>query len=228
MFRDEHMHLYTIFERAQLLERLGALQWRRFPLDELQKRRAPKTVDALVAEIFYGRGLIPRKWDSSAREVKRVAVKIDNYLYLMRRGGFRRVFKWMSRGHDVDLAIRAQSLDHLIDQIGIKQRLVSLDINDQRVLLRIAHDFCDPVGTALMMQRGQSDLGTPIESRIRDAHIVGRDDNGTQLSGPQASLPNVPQKWFPINMIQWFSWKTRGTPARRDYSDGLIHLPDRE
>ena len=50
MFRDEHMNPYTIFKRAQLLERLRFFEWRRFPFHELKQRLAPKSVDALVPQ----------------------------------------------------------------------------------------------------------------------------------------------------------------------------------
>src|ERR1700730_7343423 len=50
MFRDEHMNPYTILHRAQLLERFGSLQWRRFPLHKLQQHRAAEAVNALMAQ----------------------------------------------------------------------------------------------------------------------------------------------------------------------------------
>src|SRR6266581_2110887 len=105
MFRDEHMNLYTIFKSAQLLERLCALQPRRFPSHKIQQRLAPKTVNALMTQIFYWNRTIAREGDCVARKVKRVAVMIDNHLYLMRRRSFGGVLKRMRRGHDVYLAI---------------------------------------------------------------------------------------------------------------------------
>src|ERR1700694_5674980 len=135
MFRDEHMNLYTIFERAQLFERFGALQRGRFPFHELQQRAAPKPVNALVPQIFNRSRAVAREGDGVAGEVKRIAVKIDNYLYLMRRRGFGGILERMPRRHDVDLAVRPQPLDYLIDQIGIKQRLLSLGFYHKRGLL---------------------------------------------------------------------------------------------
>src|SRR6266700_4324153 len=115
MFRDEHMNLYTIFKSAQLLERLGALQWRRLPFHKLQKCLALKTVDALVPQISYRRGTIVREGDGVARKVECVAAKIDNHFHLMRRRCFRCIFKWMRCRDDADLAIGAQSFNQLVD-----------------------------------------------------------------------------------------------------------------
>src|ERR1700736_1765570 len=105
MFRDEHMNLYTIFKRAQLLERFGALKRRRLPFDELQKRVASKTVDALMAQIFDRCRTIARKRKGKARKVEGVAAKIDNDLNLMGGGGRRRILKWMRGSDDLDVAI---------------------------------------------------------------------------------------------------------------------------
>src|SRR4029077_6255764 len=105
MSREKHMNLYTIFKRAQLLERFGALQRRRFPAHEIKKRFAAKTVNALMAQIFYWNRAIAGKGDRVAREIERVAVEIDNHFHLMWRRCLSCVFKRMRRGHDVDLGI---------------------------------------------------------------------------------------------------------------------------
>src|SRR5205823_14618333 len=55
LFRKEHMNTYTIFQWAQLLQRLCALQWTPFPSYKLQQRVAPEAVDALMTKIFYFR-----------------------------------------------------------------------------------------------------------------------------------------------------------------------------
>ena len=49
MFSKEHMNIYTIFQSAQLLQRLCALQRAPFPFHKLQERVAPESVDALMA-----------------------------------------------------------------------------------------------------------------------------------------------------------------------------------
>src|SRR5215471_20008496 len=100
MFREKHMNLYTIFERAQLLEGLGALQRRRFPSHEIEERFPAKTINALMAQIFYWGCAIAREGDGVAGKVKRVAVKIDNHLHLMRRGCFGDTFERMSGRDD--------------------------------------------------------------------------------------------------------------------------------
>src|SRR5437870_4703564 len=70
MFSDEHIHSYTIFKRAQLFERLSALQNTGFPFYKTQQRSPSKTVNALMTEAF--RSGIARVGDSGPRKVKRV------------------------------------------------------------------------------------------------------------------------------------------------------------
>ena len=224
MFRDEHMNLYTIFQRAQLLERFGALQRRRFPFHKLQERLAPKTVNALDvanSELESGllsKGIAPGRSKERIRpDRQRLCFDAAKPLRSASENGCAAVTMSILRS-------RPQLLHKLVDQIGIKQRLVSLDINHERVLLRFAHDLRDPVGAALMMQRGQGDLGSPAESRIRDSHVIRSDDHGIQFFRSPATLPNVSEKRFACNEMQWFSRKAGRSPTRRNNSDHLSHL----
>ena len=54
MFRDEHMNSYTIFQSAQLLERLRAFTRTGFPAHEPQQRISSETVNPLVTEKLQG------------------------------------------------------------------------------------------------------------------------------------------------------------------------------
>ena len=49
---EKHMNLYTIFKRAQLLERFGALRGVGFHFTKRNKAGSSKTVDALVPQIL--------------------------------------------------------------------------------------------------------------------------------------------------------------------------------
>src|SRR5437588_10448219 len=122
MFHDEHMNLYTIFKSAQLFERFRALQRRRFPLHEIKQCFAPQTVNALMAKILDRNRATAREGERIAREVKRIAIKIDNHLHLMRRGGRSFALEWMRGGDDVDLAIGLKRFDHPIEQSRFSER----------------------------------------------------------------------------------------------------------
>src|SRR6266487_293050 len=199
MFRDEHMNLYTIFKSAQLLERLGPLQWRRFPFHKLQEGLSPKTVNALMTQIPYRRGAIAREGDSVARKIERVAAKIDNHLYLMRRRRFRCAFEWMRRGDDTDLATGTQFLDQLVDQSRIHQRFVALNVDDERKLPGFSRYFGNAVRTALMIGGRERHFRAPLEGCVRNAHVVCGDDDRIQFSCASAAFPNMTKQWFARN-----------------------------
>ena len=95
MFRDEHMNSYTIFQSAQLLERLRALARRWFQLHEFQQCGSPKRVDPLMPQ----QGMTPKAfvshirvdgWEavipwSFAREIESDTVTIDHDFDLVQR-----------------------------------------------------------------------------------------------------------------------------------------------
>jgi hypothetical protein len=74
-----------------------------------------------------------------------------------------------------------------------------------------------------MACRSQCDFGTPIKRRLGNAHIVCGNDYRVEIFRSVASLPYTHQKSFASNQMQWFSWKTRRTPARWNDACRLIH-----
>jgi hypothetical protein len=119
------MNRYTIFQCAQLLERLSALQRSGFPLHESQEGTPAKTVDSLmtkgqgVAFLLFG-GLTTAapctlEWNRGAREIERVSSTIDNHFDLVRGQRFLWMFKPMRGGDDLDCTVRAQFLYDLVN-----------------------------------------------------------------------------------------------------------------
>src|SRR5262249_35411318 len=142
------MNSYTIFQCAQLLERLGAFQRSGFPRYKLQKGVAPETVDALMTK--SQRAILLLKWNRRAREIESVSSKINNHFDLVRRERVRCVFKRMCGRDDLDRTIRAKSLHDPVDQTRFDQRFVTLDVDDERKLFRFACDLGNPIGSAAM------------------------------------------------------------------------------
>src|ERR1700736_1381815 len=209
MFCEKHMNLYTIFKRAQLFERFYALQWRRFPPHKIEQRFSPKTVDPLMPQIFDRGRAIAREGDGVARKIKCVALEIDDHLNLVRRRRFGRIGERMRAGDNVDLGIGAQRFYKAIEQAGLGQRFVALNIKDQIELAAFANDLSHAVGATLMALRGHGDLGAPVESSPGNAHVVGRDDHCVQFFCADTAFPHVPKKRFVCNEMQRFSRKTR-------------------
>src|SRR5215510_4102193 len=98
------MHFYTIFQCAQLLERLRAFERSGFPFHELQKGIPPKAVNALMTK---GKGAaVLFEWNRRTREIEGVPGEIDNHFDLV--GGQRvlQMFKRMRGSDDLDCTIR--------------------------------------------------------------------------------------------------------------------------
>jgi len=76
------MNLYTIFQCAQLLERLSTFQRSGFPLHELQEGVPTKTVDSLMTK-GQGAALL-LEWNRRARKIEGVSSTIDNHFDLVR------------------------------------------------------------------------------------------------------------------------------------------------
>src|SRR5207253_8664333 len=121
------MNLYTIFQCAQLLQRLCAFQRTRFPAYKLEQRLASETVNSLMTKQggalsrslpFSAGGLetaapFRLKWDRSTREIKSAAAKVENDFHLVGRKSVRRIPEWMCSRHDFRLPIRTQFFDKL-------------------------------------------------------------------------------------------------------------------
>jgi hypothetical protein len=75
---------------------------------------------------------------------------------------------------------------------------------------------------------GEGDFRAPIKSGLSNTHIVSCDDDGIQIAGQNRLFPDLAQKRFAINEMQWFSRKTCGIPAGRNDPNGLIHSEGRE
>ncbi len=104
-----------------------------------------------MPQIFYWNRTIAREGDGVTRKVKRVTIKIDNHLYLMRRRSFGGVLERMRRGHDVDLAIGTQLVHEAIKQCRFEERFVPLDIDNEIELLRFPGDLSDAISPAVMV-----------------------------------------------------------------------------
>src|SRR5262249_18232715 len=101
---DEHMNFYTIFQGAQLFQRLRALQRTGLPFYKLEEYIPPKPVDALMAKVVYsGSGV--RERDCSTRKIKCAAIRIYHDLDLMRRRCVGGVFERMRGSNNADFAI---------------------------------------------------------------------------------------------------------------------------
>src|SRR5215469_16979773 len=106
--------------------------------------------------------------------------------------------------NDAESRVRPQRLDEAIEEGWFDQWFVSLYIQYEIKLRRLAGDLGDSVSPAVMTLRRHRYLGAPIESGFGDAHVVCGDDQGIQSLRATAAFPHVPEKGFVCNGMQWF------------------------
>ena len=85
----------------------------------------------------------------------------------------------------------------------------------------------DAIGAAGVTWRGERDFGAPIESGLRDSHVVGRDNDGIEAPCAAAAFPNVTEQRFAGDEVERFARETAGGPAGGDDAEGF-HLKSRE
>ena len=122
----------------------------------------------------------------------------------------------MSRRDDVDLAIGAQLLDDAIDQPWINQRLIALDVDDERELSRFARHLGHPIGPTLMMGRGHDASGTKGPQGIGDSLIVNSDYNLFYFQRFTHAIDHMLDKRFAGLSGDNFGGKTGGSKSGRN------------
>ncbi len=141
----------------------------------------------------------------------------------MRRLGFARIGERMRGGDHLEFAVPLEFAHQTIDQLRIDHRLVALNVNDVRELLRFRRDFRDAIGSARMIRRRQGDFRAPIERRLSDAEVVRRDDQVIQFLRAPASFPDVLEQRLARDEMERFAGETRRSPTRRDDAKGFAH-----
>src|ERR1051326_2842115 len=220
----DHSNSYSILQRAQLFEGFHPFQRRSFPANETKKQIAPVAVDALVAEMRCRFRGIADERDPSPGKIKSIAALIHHHFHLMRRLGFARIVERMRGGDHLELVIALQFADEPIDQLWIDQRLIALDVHDVGELLQLLRDFGYPVRSARVVRRSHRDFRAPIERRLGDAEVVGRDDKSIELLRATAALPDMSEQRFAGNRMQRLARKSCRAPTRGNYADGFNHL----
>ena len=136
-----------------MFERFGLLQGRGWPSDEGFEKIAAIAVDAFVAEhleIFYS---VAEKGQRGAGEVKGVAVKFEDDFYDVGIGDDR-IF-WIERirgGDHVQARVIAESFGEIVDQCGINEWFVALDIEDVSGVWDLLDGLGESVGSGRMVR----------------------------------------------------------------------------
>ena len=222
ILRGKHLDGCAVFERAQLLQGLGLLQWRGRPSDKTFKKPTAVCIDALVPQNRQAFHCIAEKRERGAREIERPSVQRRHHLHhirvLHRRVGYS---KRVGRSRHVQTRITRDSFRQLIDQRRINQWLVALDVDDVGRLWNSAHCLRDPVGARRVFHRGHHRLAAERDHHLADPLVIRRNENLVQTITLLAAVPNVLDQRFSRNPMKRLSRKTSRSPTRGKNSKNM-------
>jgi len=185
----------------------------------LFEKRAAVGVDAFVAEhrksgdgvaeIGQGRaGKIQCKTVFRAHDLHDIGIGHGGVGRIERVGGSRHVRAvW-----------HADCGGEAIDQPGVDERFVALDVDDMRSLWKCGERFGNAVGAGGMVWRGHHGTAAEGVDSVEDALVIGRDYEFLQGGAGLAAIPDVLDERFTSDEVEWFSGESCRAPSRGEDS----------
>jgi hypothetical protein len=216
----------AIFEPAELLELLDFLKGALRKSGVFEKGVTLKNVKAEVFEVadfHFGSG-IAEPGDGGAGEVQGVFVEIEDRFYDI---GIQDVGGGFYRGGDAgdgSGSVFEKGTDGGIDDFGIEERFVALDI-DKNLAIGVSSDFGYALGASAVVRAGHASFAAEGFDRFDDAVVIGGDyDPGGKLRkfGP---FVNALDHRSTSQRYQGFTGEAGGTVAswNYDYDVGWTH-----
>src|ERR1700732_2510264 len=130
------------------------------------------------------------------------------------------------RGDYRDVAIVFQLSGEPLQQSGIDQRLVTLDVENDGCFLELSGHFRNPVSAARMIRSSHGDFRAEIKSYFGDSHVIGSNHDLVEAICLAATLPDVSNQRFAGDTVECFSRESGGSPSGRDDADNFADWHD--
>ena len=208
-------------QRAELLEALR-------PLEGVGREARPgvegRPAVAVEPQVLPGGepGLrAPPERDRAPREIERPAVVAPHDLDDVRVGDLGRVVDRPGDGRQRDLRVLQEVLDDPVDVLGVHQRLVPLDVHDDRGV-RPLHRGPDPVGSRRQAGGGHHRRPARFPHDGRDPLVVRGDEDGVGPARLQG-LPEDPHdERHTCDGVEGLSGEALSAHPGRDHDDRAI------
>ena len=143
----------ALFESAELLELLEALERSGLPLNESGEKIATISVDADVPERWRGRrtGSVALEGDATPRKIESCAIARRDYLDVVRIFGFGLIFKWAGGGDHIQGGIVLKNTNKPVDETGLDSGFITLHVDDVSKAVQPGSDLRHSIGSALML-----------------------------------------------------------------------------
>lgn len=211
-----------MLQSAELLEFLGFFERGGAPFDELEEEVALVAVDAQVPEKgWVSIARVSHVGDKAAGKIERLSVDAGDDFHLIRIGGLFGGSEWSGRGDHRDALIFLQSCDQFVDELGIREGFVTLDIDDPADAFQAGGDFGRAVGAAGVVGFGQGNFRAESKCGLGDAHVVGGDDDLIGIARAETAFPDVLDEGLACYLGEGLAGKTGGGPAGGDDNGGF-------
>ena len=109
----------------------------------------------------------------------------------------------------------------MIDEAGVDEGLVSLDIDEVGRVGKLRGRFGNAVGAGGVLGGGHRDIGSESFGCFFDAFVIGGDDDGVEFFAFLGTLEDVLEKRFSAKMKKRLPGEATGGPSGRDDSYDL-------
>jgi hypothetical protein len=188
---DDDLDAMSVFEGAELLEVFGELEWSPGELGIAEEEVAAESVEAEM-KIGGGGPLagLAEVGDGGAGEIEGIAVVVEDDLDCGRVLVFFFGANGCGESRHFEVRVFEERGRHLVNHVGMKERLVSLDVDDD-FGFEAAGDLRDAVGAGGAVGAGHDGLAAEGLDGAADAVIIGGDDDGGGAFGSGGALPDV-------------------------------------
>ena len=205
---------------AQLFKRFRNFHGSGRPSDEVAKEIGAIAIEPDVAERLQGVGSA-RVWDGGARKVEGVVLGVEDHfddVGIVQLGG---VLEGGGGGDEVDAGIGGEELGQLIDEGGVDEGFVALNIDEVGGVGKVGRGFGDAVGAGGMLVGGHHHGGSEGFGGLFDAGVIGGNDDGGKLLALPGALEDMLEKRLAAELKKGLPGEAAGGPAGGDDSYDL-------
>ena len=122
----------------------------------------------------------------------------------------------------MQLGIVDECLCELVDEGGVDQRLVALDVENVGGSGDLGNCFSEAVGAGWVVGGGHYSLSTEGFDCLEDPLIIGGDEDVRKIFRPFATLPDVLDEGLSGDEMKRLSGEACGAPACRENADNQL------
>ena len=201
-----------MLEGAKLLELFRIFERSLFPLHKIEEKPAAIGIDAKVAQETGADVPITIVRDSGARKIKRIPTEIGDDLDAIGIPQFGCFHRASGRGHG-ERFILAEDANQFLRKFRIDEGFITLNIDDDSVSAEFFGHLRNAIRAARVFVGGEGDLGAEFKSGFRDSHVIRRNNDPVDVRNSAASFPDMANKRFSGQDVQWFSGHAGRSPS---------------